>query len=130
VTKPQNPARSFAQNTGAQGRILPVIPAGEETALSDDGGQSLHDDERPPDRAGGLTRHNRLAIALAAVAAFGYYSFLFAGAIAPLMLAQPAIGHVPWSFVLGAGVIASAIALTGLYVLVANAWDRGGASEA
>jgi uncharacterized membrane protein (DUF485 family) len=68
--------------------------------------------------------YNRLATTLAIVAASSYYGFLLAGAVAPSALSKPAIGHVPWSFVLGAGVIVTAMALTGLYVLLANAWDR------
>jgi uncharacterized membrane protein (DUF485 family) len=87
-------------------------------------------DERPADAAGNTGQHNHLATVLAVVAASGYYGFLFAGAFAPLALAQSAIGHVPWSFVLGAGVIGGAIALTGLYVLIANAQDRGADSGA
>jgi uncharacterized membrane protein (DUF485 family) len=87
-------------------------------------------DQPSAEPAGDGTRSSRLAISLAAVAACGYYGFLLAGTVAPSALAQPAIGHVPWSFVLGAGVIASAIALTGLYVLAANARDRRAASRA
>ena len=84
----------------------------------------MGNDEQAADAADD-TRHSRLASAFAAVAAAGYYGFLFAGAFAPSALARPAIGHVPWSFVLGASVIGGAIGLTGLYVLVANAREAG-----
>jgi uncharacterized membrane protein (DUF485 family) len=60
---------------------------------------------------------------LALLVAAGYYGFLLAGALAPQALARPAVGHVPWSFVLGAGLLVGAIAATGLYVLLANAAD-------
>jgi uncharacterized membrane protein (DUF485 family) len=64
-----------------------------------------------------------LGAGLAVLVAAGYYGFLLAGALAPQVLARPAIGHVPWSFVLGAGLLIGAIAVTGLYVLLANAAD-------
>jgi uncharacterized membrane protein (DUF485 family) len=64
-----------------------------------------------------------LGAGLAVLVAAGYYGFLQAGALAPQALARPAIGHVPWSFVLGAGLLVGAIAATGLYVLLANAAD-------
>jgi uncharacterized membrane protein (DUF485 family) len=60
---------------------------------------------------------------LALLIAAGYYGFLLAGALAPQVLARPAFGHVPWSFVLGAGLLVGAIVVTGLYVLLANAAD-------
>ena len=58
---------------------------------------------------------------LAAVIAVEYYGFLLLGALAPHWLSQPAVGHVPWSFLLGALLLASAVALTGLYAWRANA---------
>lgn len=58
---------------------------------------------------------------LGAVIAVEYYGFLLLGAFAPLWLARPAVGHVPWSFLLGALLLASAVALTGLYAWRANA---------
>jgi uncharacterized membrane protein (DUF485 family) len=64
-----------------------------------------------------------LGAGLALLVAAGYYGFLLAGALAPQALARPAIGHVPWSFVLGAGLLVGAIVATGLYVLLANAAD-------
>ena len=60
---------------------------------------------------------------LAVAVAVSYYGFLLTGAFAPRMLARPAIGHVPWSFVLGAGLLVMAVLATGVYVLVANAAD-------
>jgi uncharacterized membrane protein (DUF485 family) len=65
-----------------------------------------------------------LGTGLALLVAAGYYGFLLAGALAPQALARPAVGHVPWSFVLGAGLLVGAIAATGLYVLLANAADN------
>jgi uncharacterized membrane protein (DUF485 family) len=64
-----------------------------------------------------------LGAGLAVLVAAGYYGFLLADALAPQALARPAVGHVPWSFVLGAGLLVGAIAATGLYVLLANAAD-------
>jgi uncharacterized membrane protein (DUF485 family) len=64
-----------------------------------------------------------LGAGLAVLVAAGYYGFLLAGALAPKALARPAVGHVPWSFVLGAGLLVGAIVATGLYVLLANAAD-------
>jgi uncharacterized membrane protein (DUF485 family) len=64
-----------------------------------------------------------LGAGLAVLVAAGYYGFLLAGALAPQALARPAVGHVPWSFVLGAGLLVGAIVATGLYVLLANAAD-------
>ena len=67
---------------------------------------------------------------LALLVAFGYYGFLLTGAFAPQVLVRPAVGHVPWSFVLGAGLLVMAVAATGAYVLVANAADsRAGAQS-
>jgi uncharacterized membrane protein (DUF485 family) len=74
----------------------------------------------PPAQA---AQRTDLGAGLALLVAAGYYGFLLAGAVAPLALARPAVGHVPWSFVLGAGLLVGAIAATGLYVLLANAAD-------
>jgi uncharacterized membrane protein (DUF485 family) len=52
-----------------------------------------------------------------------YGAFLLAGAFAPHALAQPAIGSIPWSFLLGAGLLVGAVVTTGLYVLVTNATE-------
>jgi uncharacterized membrane protein (DUF485 family) len=74
----------------------------------------------PPAQA---AQRTDLGAGLALLVAAGYYGFLLAGALAPQALARPAIGHVPWSFVLGAGLLVGAIAATGFYVLLANAAD-------
>jgi uncharacterized membrane protein (DUF485 family) len=74
----------------------------------------------PPAQA---AQRTDLGAGLALLVAAGYYGFLLAGALAPQALARPAVGHVPWSFVLGAGLLVGAIAATGLYVLLANAAD-------
>jgi uncharacterized membrane protein (DUF485 family) len=74
----------------------------------------------PPAQA---AQRTELGACLALLVAAGYYGFLLAGALAPQALARPAVGHVPWSFVLGAGLLVGAIAATGLYVLLANAAD-------
>ena len=58
---------------------------------------------------------------LAAAISVEYYGFLLLGAFAPRWLARPAVGHVPWSFLLGALLLVSAVALTGLYAWRANA---------
>jgi uncharacterized membrane protein (DUF485 family) len=71
-----------------------------------------------------------LGAGLALLVAAGYYGFLLAGALAPQALARPAVGHVPWSFVLGAGLLVGAIVATGLYVLLANAADNRAESRA
>jgi uncharacterized membrane protein (DUF485 family) len=68
-------------------------------------------------------QRTELGAGLALLVAAGYYGFLLAGALAPQALARPAVGHVPWSFVLGAGLLVGAVAATGLYVLLANAAD-------
>jgi uncharacterized membrane protein (DUF485 family) len=74
----------------------------------------------PPAQA---VQRTDLGAGLALLVAAGYYGFLVAGALAPQALARSAVGHVPWSFVLGAGLLVGAIAATGLYVLLANAAD-------
>lgn len=74
----------------------------------------------PPAQA---AQRTDLGAGLALLVATGYYGFLLAGALAPQALARPAIGHVPWSFVLGAGLLVGSIAATGFYVLLANAAD-------
>jgi len=75
---------------------------------------------RPGPSTGGL-QCTGWGAGLAALVAVCYYSFLLTGAFAPQLLARPAIGHVPWSFLLGAGLLLLAVLTTGLYVLVSNA---------
>ena len=65
----------------------------------------------------------RLGVALGVLVAVGYFGFLLTGAFAPQFLARPAVGHVPWSFVLGAGLLVGVVSVTGIYVLYANAAD-------
>lgn len=60
---------------------------------------------------------------LAMVVAVGYYGFLLLGAFAPQALAKSAIGHIPWAFLLGAGLLVWAVASTGIYVLLSNAHE-------
>ena len=75
----------------------------------------------PPFPPGAAAQRTGLGAALAVLAAANYFGFLLAAAVAPQALARPAFGRVPWSFVLGAGLLIGAIAVTGLYVLLANA---------
>jgi uncharacterized membrane protein (DUF485 family) len=77
----------------------------------------------PEPEVTGTSRTSRLGTALALVAGLSYCSFLLAGAFAPQALAQPAVGSIPWSFLLGAGLLVGAVAITGLYVLVTNAGE-------
>lgn len=77
-------------------------------------------DQRPAMQRTGL------GALLAGLVAVGYYGFLLLGAYAPKALAQPAIGEVPWSFVLGAGLLVGAVASTGIYVLLSNASESRG----
>ena len=65
-----------------------------------------------------------LGILLALVVAAAYYGFLALGAFAPQWLARPAVGHVPWSFLLGAGLLVTAFGSTGIYVLLADAGEK------
>jgi uncharacterized membrane protein (DUF485 family) len=59
---------------------------------------------------------------LTAVLAAAFFSFVALAAFAPATLAKPiaAGGTVTWAFACGLGVIALGVALTGLYVLIAN----------
>lgn len=50
-----------------------------------------------------------------------YFGFIFLVAFAPKLMATPVFGSVTLGFPLGLGVIVIAIALTGFYVLRANA---------
>lgn len=58
---------------------------------------------------------------LSLIVACAYFGFLVAGAVIPQALARPALGSVPWSFVLSAGLLVGVVATTGLYVLIMNA---------
>ncbi len=58
---------------------------------------------------------------LSGAVACAYFGFLVAGVVVPQALARPAIGSVPWSFLLSAGLLVGVSALTGMYVLIVNA---------
>jgi uncharacterized membrane protein (DUF485 family) len=58
---------------------------------------------------------------LSGAVACAYFSFLIAGALVPQSLARPAIGSIPWSFLLSAGLLVGVVATMGLYVLIVNA---------
>ena len=49
-----------------------------------------------------------------------YFGFVFLVAFAPAVMARPISSTVTLGFLLGLGVIVSAIALTGIYVVRAN----------
>ena len=81
---------------------------------------SLHHPERklhPDDRLVGnlALRFGFAALAVAAIAAL-----VVLGAASPQTLTRPAIGAIPLSLVLAAALILFAMALTGIYVLLAN----------
>ncbi len=71
-------------------------------------------------------RHQRtgLGALLSILVALGYYGFLLAGAAVPRLLASPAIGSVPWSFLLGALLLVFTVVTTGLYTVLANAAEQ------
>ena len=75
----------------------------------------------PEDSGEAPRQRTRLGAVLAILVAAAYYGFLLAGAYAPQLLASPAIGSVPWSFLLGALLLVFIVAVTGLYTLLANA---------
>ena len=84
-----------------------------------------------PAAQSGVIPCTRLGAILSAVVALIYFGFLGAGAIVPQAFARPAFGHVPWSFVLGAGMLLIAVASTGVYVLLSNAAEtNAGESKA
>jgi uncharacterized membrane protein (DUF485 family) len=63
----------------------------------------------------------RLGIVLSVIVCVAFFGFLTMGATSPALLAMPVIGAVPLSFLCAAFLIVGAIALTGIYVLRANA---------
>jgi uncharacterized membrane protein (DUF485 family) len=69
----------------------------------------------------GPRQRTGLGAILSVLVALGYYGFLLAGAYVPQLLASPAVGHVPWSFLLGALLLVFIVAMTGLYTVLANA---------
>jgi uncharacterized membrane protein (DUF485 family) len=62
----------------------------------------------------------RLGWTLTAIMLVIYFGFIFLVAFAPKLMATPVFGATTLGFPLGLGVIVSAIALTGFYVLRAN----------
>jgi hypothetical protein len=52
--------------------------------------------------------------------ACAYFGFLLAGVLVPQALARPAIGSIPWSFLLSAGLLVGVVATMGFYVLTVN----------
>ncbi len=70
-------------------------------------------------------KRSRFGISLAVLMLVIYFGFIGLVAFAPGVLATPVIGVITLGFPLGLGVIVSAIALTGIYVLRANGeFDR------
>ena len=76
----------------------------------------------PPPSSAPSERSVILGAVLTAVLGVAFFSFIGMAAFAPTTLAKPvaAGGIVTWAFACGLGVIALGVALTGLYVLVAN----------
>ncbi len=64
---------------------------------------------------------SRLSWTLTAIMLVIYFGFIFLVAFDPALLGTPVIGNITLGFPLGLGVIVSAIVLTGIYVLRANA---------
>ncbi|XYD11916.1 DUF485 domain-containing protein (plasmid) [Methylobacterium sp. NMS12] len=61
---------------------------------------------------------------LSGFVACAYLGFLAAGALAPEALAHPAIGRIPWSFLLSASLLVGVVATMGFYVLIVNAREE------
>ena len=68
-----------------------------------------------------ITRRRRLAWGLTGLMLVIYFGFVFLVAFAPAIMAIPVSSTITLGFLLGLGVILSAIALTGIYVQQANA---------
>ncbi len=62
----------------------------------------------------------RISFIFTAVAVSVFGAFLALGALSPATFAEGVFGIIPLSVVLAATLIVGAIALTGLYVLIAN----------
>ena len=75
--------------------------------------RKLHPDDR-------VVGNLALRFGFAALAVAGIAALVILGAASPQTLTRPAIGPVPLSLVLAAALILFAVALTGLYVLLAN----------
>lgn len=76
----------------------------------------------PPSVAGDKIGRPGLGLALTAILIVFYFGFVGLGAFAPAVLARPLVegGTVTIAFAYGLFVIALGVALTGIYVLVAN----------
>ncbi|MCJ2125898.1 DUF485 domain-containing protein [Methylobacterium sp. J-077] len=76
----------------------------------------------PPFQAGVGIGRPRLGFALTAILIVFYFGFVGLGAFAPAVLAKPLVdgGTVTVAFAYGLFVIALGVALTGIYVLIAN----------
>lgn len=57
---------------------------------------------------------------LSAGVAAAYGGFLLLGWLLGPALGQPALGRVPWSFLLGTGLLGAIVATMGAYVLISN----------
>ena len=68
-----------------------------------------------------VQKRRALAILLTILMLAIYFGFILVVAFAPGIMASPVYRTITWGFPLGLGVIVSAIILTGLYVLRANA---------
>ncbi len=68
-----------------------------------------------------VRQRNRLAWSLTAAILLIYYGFILLVAFEPSLMALPVSSTITLGFPLGLGVIVSAIVLTGIYVLRANA---------
>ena len=68
-----------------------------------------------------ISQRRRLAVTLTASMLMIYFGFVFLVAFAPSVMATPISSTITLGFLLGLGVILSAIALTGIYVARANA---------
>ncbi len=67
-----------------------------------------------------ISRRRRLAVILTVAMLVIYFGFVLLVAWAPGVMARPISASITLGFLLGLGVILSAIALTGFYVLRAN----------
>lgn len=76
----------------------------------------------PPSEEGVEIGRPRLGLALTAILIVCYFGFVGLGAFAPAILAKPLFdgGTVTVAFAYGLFVIALGVALTGIYVLIAN----------
>ena len=80
----------------------------------------------PPDQPSKAIGDIALGLPLTLVLMAAYFGFIGLGAFAPDVLAAPVVtgGPTTWAFAYGLLVIALGVALTGLYVLIANRSSR------